>query len=128
MTKDLEQKLVECWPTWFDIRGDPRLTRMVDGFAHDDGWFEIVWRLCADLEPIVAEIEKKTWLPFEVRQVKEKMGGLVVYVNYHSDAISERITAAYWESLKTCEVCGQPGRRRGGSRIRTLCAEHLSMH
>jgi hypothetical protein len=28
------------------------------------------------------------------------------------------------ESLHTCEVCGQPGTRRYGSWIRTLCDEH----
>jgi hypothetical protein len=27
------------------------------GFCHGDGWFDILWRLCEDLEPLVAEFE-----------------------------------------------------------------------
>ena len=128
MRKELEQTLVERWPSWFDVQGDPCLTRMPDGFAHDDGWFDILWQLCEDLEPIVAEIERKTGNPFEVRQVKEKLGGLRFYVNYSNDAIVDRIAAAQLDSLKTCEVCGQPGTRRKGNRIRTRCDEHSSIH
>jgi len=47
---------------------------MADGFAHGDGWFDIVWRLCEDLEPLVAETENGTGRPFEVLQVKQKFG------------------------------------------------------
>jgi hypothetical protein len=65
MRGELEQKLVERWPSWFTVTGDQRETRMADGFAHGDGWFNIVWRLCEDLEPLVAEAEKATGHPFE---------------------------------------------------------------
>jgi hypothetical protein len=81
MRKELEQRLVERWPTWFNTRGDIRYTAMPRGFEHDDGWFDILWRLCEDLEPLVAEVEKQTGVPFEVLQVKEKFGGLRFYVN-----------------------------------------------
>jgi hypothetical protein len=74
MRKELEQKLVERWPNWFNINGDIRYTAMARGFAHDDGWFDILWRLCRDLEPLVAELEKQTGHPFEVLQIKEKFG------------------------------------------------------
>jgi hypothetical protein len=52
MRKELEQRLVERWPTWFNTGGDIRYTAMPWGFAHDDGWFDILWRLCEDLEPL----------------------------------------------------------------------------
>jgi hypothetical protein len=81
MRKELEQRLVERWPTWFNTRGDIRYTAMPRGFEHDDGWFDILWRLYEDLEPLVAEVEKQTGVPFEVLQVKEKFGGLRFYVN-----------------------------------------------
>jgi len=126
MRKELEQKLVERWPAWFNVGSDPRQTRIADGFCHGDGWFDILWRLCEDLEPLVAEAERQTGHPFEVLQVKEKLGGLRFYVNHRTDAISERITAAELESLRTCEVCGQPGKRREGNWIRTLCDEHAA--
>ena len=55
MRKELEHRLVERWPTWFNIEGDIRYTAMSWGFTHGDGWFDILWRLCEDLEPMVAK-------------------------------------------------------------------------
>jgi hypothetical protein len=81
MRKELEQRLVERWPTWFNTGGDIRHTAMPRGFEHNDGWFDILWRLCEDLEPLVAEFEKAGRPKFEVLQVKEKFGGLRFYVN-----------------------------------------------
>jgi hypothetical protein len=127
MHRELEQKLVERWPSWFNVRGNQRETRMADGFAHDNGWFNIVRKLCEDLEPLVTEAEKVTGRPFEVLQVKQKLGGLRVYVNHSTKVIRNRIEAAQRESLRTCEVCGQPGSRWEGDWIRTVCDEHANM-
>ena len=124
MRKELERRLVERWPTWFKTGGDIRHTAMPRGFTHDDGWFDIVWRLCGDLEPLVAQLEQEIGCQFEVLQVKEKFGGLRFYVNRKSDAIRQRIEAAIQESLHTCEVCGQPGTLRENGLIKTLCDEH----
>jgi hypothetical protein len=125
MRKELERRLVERWPTWFDVGGGIKETAMPRGFEHGDGWFDILWRLCEDLEPLVAGHE------FEVLQVKEKFGGLRFYVRFdglrlsHADnAISRHIGAAMEESFRTCEVCGQPGELREGRSIKTLCDEH----
>ena len=49
MRREFGQKLVERGPSWF---------RMWDGFAHGDGWFDILWMLNEDLEPLAAEAEK----------------------------------------------------------------------
>jgi hypothetical protein len=81
MQKELEQRLVERWPAWFKTEGDIRDTAMARGFEHGDGWFDILWRLCEDLEPLVAQFEQETGSQFEVLQVKEKFGGLRFYVN-----------------------------------------------
>jgi hypothetical protein len=95
------------------------------GFEHDDGWFDILWRLCEDLEPLVAEFELAGGPKFEVLQVKEKFGGLRFYVNCRGhEAISQRIGIAADESFRTCEVCGQPGTPREGGWIKTLCDKH----
>src|ERR1035437_5335219 len=109
MRKELEQKRVERWPSWFNVTGDIRQTRMVDGFAHGDGWFSLLWRLCEDLEPLVAALEKQTGSRFDVVQVKEKFGGLRFYAHGTNDAIRQRIKAAGLESTMTCELCGKPG-------------------
>ena len=98
---------------------------MPRGFEHDDGWFYILWRLCEDLEPLVAEFEKASGIKFEVLQVKEKFGGLRFYVNCRrNEAICQRIDVAIQESFHTCEICGQPGRLREERWIKTLCDLH----
>ena len=43
MKEELERKLVERWPTWFDVNGSIKRTLMPFGFEHGDGWFGIVW-------------------------------------------------------------------------------------
>jgi hypothetical protein len=125
MRKDLGQKLAKRFPTWFNVNGDVRHTLMPFGFQCGDGWFEILWRLCVDLEPLVAELEKETGERFEVLQVKEKLGTLRFYVSHHTDNIDERIAEAQGESSRTCEVCGQPGtQRETGDWVRAVCDEH----
>jgi hypothetical protein len=59
MQKELEHKLIERWPTWFNTEGDIRHTAMPRGFEHDGGCFDILRRLCVDLEPLVAEFERR---------------------------------------------------------------------
>jgi hypothetical protein len=71
MDEALEQKLVERWPTWFNTGGDVRDTAMARGFDHGDGWFDILWRLCGDLEPLVAEFEAAGGPKFEVLLLRE---------------------------------------------------------
>jgi hypothetical protein len=101
---------------------------MVRGFEHGEGWFDIVWRLCEDLEPLVATFEQQSGLQFEVLQVKEKFGGLRFYVNCRrNDAIDQRIGIAAEESFHTCELCGQPGELLEGGWIKTRCDEHASV-
>ncbi len=114
MHEELEQTLFRRWPTWFDIQG----------FEHGDGWFDILWRLCMDLRPLVDELEGESSQSFAVVRVREERGGLRVYVNDGTDAIYERIQAAEEESYQVCEICGEPGSRWQNGWIRTRCAEY----
>ena len=114
MHEELEQKLVQRWPTWFEIQG----------FEHGDGWFGMLWRLFSDLQPLVDAMEGEGSQPFVVVRVREERGGLHVYASDGTDAIFERIEAARQESFLTCEVCGQPGWRRQDGWVRTRCDEH----
>jgi hypothetical protein len=94
MRKELEQKLSRRWPGWFDSDASPKSRSMGRGFDCGDGWFMILWRLCADLEPLVTELEKETGEQFEVVPVKEKLGTLRFYLSHHTDGIDERIAGA----------------------------------
>jgi hypothetical protein len=59
MRKELEQKIIPRWPQWFNNEGDVSHTAMPRGFLHGDGWFDILWRLCGDLEALVEEFSRK---------------------------------------------------------------------
>jgi hypothetical protein len=94
-------------------------------FQCSDGWFNILWGLCADLEPMVMEFESETGERFEVVQVKAKLGTLRFYVSHHTEAIDGRIGEAQEKSSRTCEVCGRPGKwLESGYSIRVVCDTH----
>jgi hypothetical protein len=125
MRKELEEKLIKRFPTWFGVNGNAPHSPMPFGFHCGDGWFEILWRLCVELEPMVMELEKESGESFEVVQVKERLGTLRFYVSHHSDAVDERILEALKESSQTCELCGQPGKQPvSGGRAQARCDEH----
>jgi hypothetical protein len=42
MRKELEQKLVKRFPTWFNVNGDARHSLTPFGFQCDDGWYKIL--------------------------------------------------------------------------------------
>ena len=54
-------------------------------------------------------------------QIKEKFGGLRMYIGSGTTEMHELCNKAEDESLITCEICGEPGKERGGHWIRTLC-------
>jgi hypothetical protein len=124
MRKELEQRIVERWPTWFRVDGDVRETLMPFGFEHGDGWFDLLWRLCERLEPVASAAEEETGQSFQVLQVKEKFGGLRFNTNFSDVTIAVLIGDAESESTQTCEACGKPGTRRDDSWIMTRCDEH----
>lgn len=117
MKEELEQKLVQKYPSIFrDYRGDMRQTCMAWGFECGDGWYNLINELCEKLskyDDVVAV------------QVKEKFGGLRFYISgvdkSHYDEVYKYIEEAEEKSIKICEVCGEPGKIRGGGWIHTSC-------
>lgn len=91
------------------------------------GW----WPLLTDVHRQLDEI----WPEYEIAQVKEKWGGLRIYLDYplaDDDAdelalrrLHEACGAVLAEiedrSQLTCEFCGQPGVRRSSGWIKTMC-------
>lgn len=57
----------------------------------------------------------------QVCQVKEKFGGLRFYINDASEEVHKIISEHETLSYKICEQCGEPGEKRSGGWIRTLC-------
>ena len=97
---------------------DPTLSRLGildprSGFYVGKGWRPVVEKA---LEQMVAAGWDK-----ELLQVKEKFGGLRIYVGHASDKIYEIIANATAACSKLCENCGEPGTLGGTHWVVTLC-------
>lgn len=117
MKDELENKFKERWPTWFaGLRGSPMETCLAFGFECGDGWYDLLWRLCEDIERIGPGED------FRVLQVKEKFGGLRFYIGAAPREVHDRIDLAEQESYDTCEICGtKENVTSEGAWISTLC-------
>ena len=81
-----------------------------------DGWIPI-------LDEMFTQLRADGW-DGEVGQIKEKFGGLRVYLDGASAEQHAIVEAAETRASKTCETCGKPGTLRSKSGwIRTACEE-----
>jgi len=69
--------------------------------------------------------EVSTWPDaqyFQITQIKEKFGGLRIYLSGYNDVLESIIKEACDEAWKTCELCGEPGvLGEEGRWLQTLC-------
>jgi hypothetical protein len=99
------------------------------GVAVGAGWWPIIESLCANIQshidwwnknrkerPIVEQVV--------IEQIKEKFGGLRFYYQGGDDTIAGMVRMAEAWADHSCEVCGTPGKSRGGGWVRTLCDYH----
>jgi hypothetical protein len=99
MKTELEQKLIKKYPKLFNgINKSPIETCMCFGIETGDGWFDLLDNCCSELSTIDADIE--------LVQVKEKFGGLRIYLNNYPEGALEITNKYEEESYKTCELCG----------------------
>ena len=141
MKDELDQQLCEKYPKIFANRfGDMRTTAMCWGFEHGDGWYNIIDRLCANIqhhidwnnEQRARLLENNPYnlkIPNEIHQVvatqvKEKFGTLRFYYDGGDDMIDGMVRMAEAMTAVTCEKCGAPAEQRGGGWVRTLCDVH----
>ena len=92
---------------WSIVQPDPALKRnlMAWGFMCGQGWYSLIEELLDKLQAI----ENKQHIGLEVTEVKEKFGGLRVYVNTGNDTIWNLIDEYGRKSFHICEHCGKPG-------------------
>ena len=132
MRAELDRQLYEKYPDIFRQKDLPMTqTAMCWGIACDDGWHNIIDKLCSCISMLV----ELTGMSVEVVQVKEKFGGLRFYVGignvpekflsiaYMVNDITEIVESF---SYITCEICGQFGglSRSSTGWYKTLCEEH----
>lgn len=127
MEKELQLKLVEKYPVIFqDYGGDPRQTCMAWGIDCGDGWYDLIDKLCKEIEELI----RGTNTQVVAQQVKEKFGGLRFYFVTLNSAenedicrkIEDAVNAAEEKSYKICEYCGELGKIWPGHFwMQTLC-------
>lgn len=123
----LDKYLCDTYPHVFaDRRLDMTQSSMCRGFECGDGWFWIIKEAAAQLEQLILNYVKRVDFQFRPRasQVKEKFGTLRFYLTAGTDAMHYVTEEAERKSGKTCEVCGRPGKLRGGLWVRTTCQDH----
>lgn len=109
MSPEKEKRLFERF-NFFKPDKSPQETLMCFGFECDDGWFDVIWELCEDVERLLENVESSSeYESFEIIQVKEKFAELRVYTNWSTHSIDERIQKAEEDSRYICEHCGMPG-------------------
>jgi hypothetical protein len=115
MNPDLENSIIEKYPSLFANIGQ-RGSPMKFGLAAvGDGWAGIVSTMCWIIN------QKDTAKTFRFDQIKEKFGLLRVYHSGGSEYMAGVVRMAEDISGSICEVCGQPGEQRKGGWIKTLC-------
>ena len=84
-----------------------------------EGWNKILNTLFKKINNIL----KRDNFDFALLQVKEKYGGLRIYVSSATDEIYKLIDKAESESFKTCEICGKKGKIYDNGWVKTRCKE-----
>ena len=116
MNKENTEKIIKDFPGFWKHAHNLKASLMMFGFECDDGWFQLIHRLCTDIQKELNKQDEQFNEDFYVVQVKEKFAGLRFYISHGTDEIFELIREAEKKSEKTCEKCGKPGvvRVRGG--------------
>jgi hypothetical protein len=130
MDRTLEAKLVKQYPKLLlGFRSSPQ-TPLFFGVECGDGWFDIIngalRNIQEDYDKLTAKQQEGTY----VVQIKEKFGGLRIYMSQQTDYMREIIQAAETLAYATCEECGATEKiAQADTRyIRTLCPEHMKEH
>jgi len=129
MDDKLENKLVKQFPNLFsDYNKDMKLTAMCWGCECNDGWYDLLYKTCEKLEPLVTKWLKENPKDFDFKprfsQVKEKYGTLRIYWTSATDKMYAITDTAERKSAKVCETCGNSGKVRGQGWLYCACIKH----
>ena len=147
MTEDKQNHLIQAFPRLF--RTDPNSPSSFDSFGIEcsNGWYDIIFKLCKDIEAELTknEVPESDWP--HVRQVKEKFGRLRFYLSQSELMKGETVSnitefrpiadmaelqiliqEAEARSLKICEDCGEKGTLRNDGWLSVRCDACEQLH
>lgn len=93
-----------------------------------DGWFDLVYDMCAQIEDIAQQINAKhrqrMFLP-RIIYIEEHLGKMTCEVIHYNRDIADIIKKAQMRSVQLCMYCGEEAHqfRRGGALV-TCCDKH----
>lgn len=94
----------------------------VDEIYCDPGWQEILIALCYTIQD---HLKRHPEVPaVTIGQIKSKFGELHFFYEGGDAYCRGAVDVAIQLSLKTCSVCGAPGKEVGGRWVSTLCSIH----
>lgn len=107
MNEEKTKNLADEFPELFvDLYGDKRETCMAWGITCGDGWFDLIYYLCANIQNYITS----NHMPQpKILQIKEKFGKLRFYISESDDYIRGMKWMAETISGMTCEICGEKG-------------------
>ncbi len=114
MESKLQKRLHDSYPSFFRQRTLPMSeTCMCWGIECGDGWFQIIDEAIGSILRVAPKAE--------ACQIKEKFGGLRIYLDHSNEAAEAIVDKAEAQSYKTCEDCGKAGSPNKSGWIRTNC-------
>jgi RNA polymerase-binding transcription factor DksA len=117
MSPELQQKFNKAFPI---LIGNCKL-------SVGDGWAPLLWDLFTKISAITSnDINESFDEPTTLEQVKEKFGGLRVYISMTNPEIYHLINQAEKRSYEICEDCGTEENVKCGSTgrlVATLCGK-----
>lgn len=122
MKTNWNTKLVDNYPLSF--KNNPEW--LYSNIECNGGWLTLIERMLDSIESHLVALPKnsKVRKNFVVEQIKEKFGGLRVYVNGADDFIHDKIVQTEKDSKHICEFCGLGGAMsRNGHYYRTVCGD-----
>jgi hypothetical protein len=97
---------------------------MAWGFMCGEGWYPLIYEVLDGLQAIIDKNDNLN--DVQVTEVKEKFGGLRIYLNYGTDEMFKIIENAEGRSYAVCEICGKPGKLHNvNGWLMTRCEECL---
>jgi len=92
------------------------------GIEHGYGWYGLTLPIIEEVRLYNIKYPNDT---IKINQIKEKYGGLRIYLSGEPDYLKKMIMKAEHESEKTCEICGANGsNEKINGWYTTLCEEH----
>jgi hypothetical protein len=97
-------------------------------FECGKGWYTLLENFKEDLLTLIDEEQYD--FDIEVVQVKEKFGGLRIYLSSSVEAIDNLIDEYVDVAYHTCELCGEKGKLRmlDDGWMATLCDDHYDYY